>query len=312
MDADVYSHHASLRNVLLAYSKYDPTIKFYTIPDQNESELPPLDQAARGMGCVVMALLNHCKDDEVSTFWILVSLIENYDMRQFFQQGMPGITLYGEVLEQFSEMFVPQVLQAMQSLDISYIDFFMEWAKTLWSSQIPIEHYEEFLTNFLKHGWSYFFRVSLTVLACLQQEIVSVASRPKTSLKARRAEVLALLRFTPFVPPEEQDDWSGIENFRNLNETTSYMGENFDDADDDCSRQFDNHLQIKQKPPGDFASKNTPKPIQIFRPPSDHDEEFSDIDEAGSSQGGFFSKFKQIIGLGPNSEDRERKARVKK
>ena len=57
----------ALRNVLIAYSRYDKTIGY-----------------VQGMNLIVGAILFHCRGDEVSTFWIFVSLIENYEMRQIY------------------------------------------------------------------------------------------------------------------------------------------------------------------------------------------------------------------------------------
>ena len=37
------------------------------------------------MNLIVGAILFHSRGDEVSTFWIFVSLIENYEMRQIYQ-----------------------------------------------------------------------------------------------------------------------------------------------------------------------------------------------------------------------------------
>ena len=65
--AQLSSLKSSLRNVLVAYSRYDPSIRF--------------EPATIGMGLVVAVILYHTQGDEVGTFWILVSLIENYDMR---------------------------------------------------------------------------------------------------------------------------------------------------------------------------------------------------------------------------------------
>jgi hypothetical protein len=58
---------SSLKNVLIAYSRYDPSIRF--------------DSSTIGMGLIVAVILYHTQGDEVATFWVLVSLIENYDMR---------------------------------------------------------------------------------------------------------------------------------------------------------------------------------------------------------------------------------------
>jgi hypothetical protein len=51
--------------VILAYSRYDDTIN-----DRDED-----------MARVVTTVVQNCSGDEVSSFWILVSLIENYDLR---------------------------------------------------------------------------------------------------------------------------------------------------------------------------------------------------------------------------------------
>lgn len=65
---------SALRNVLIAYSRYDKSIGY-----------------VQGMNLLVGAILFHCKGDEVSSFWIFVSLIENYEMRQIYQTGLPGL-----------------------------------------------------------------------------------------------------------------------------------------------------------------------------------------------------------------------------
>lgn len=62
---DILKH--ALRNVLIAYSRYDKSIGY-----------------VQGMNLIVGAILFHCRGDEVSTFWIFVSLIENYEMRQIY------------------------------------------------------------------------------------------------------------------------------------------------------------------------------------------------------------------------------------
>jgi len=54
-------------------------------------------------------ILLNCQGDEVSTFWILISLVENYEMRSFHQKGLPGVALYGEVLHHLIEVHLPAV-----------------------------------------------------------------------------------------------------------------------------------------------------------------------------------------------------------
>lgn len=93
IDNELLKTFQGLKNILLAYSNHDQSINL-------------LD---KGMGQLIAAIVHHCKGDEVSTFWILVSLIENYDMRKFFQPGLPGIALYGECLSKLIERHLPEL-----------------------------------------------------------------------------------------------------------------------------------------------------------------------------------------------------------
>ncbi len=83
--------------------------------------------------CQVIASILYHTHDEVSTFWITISLIENYDMRQFYQKGMPGITLYGEVLSALLDLFLPELNEIFRKYDISYNDFFEMWVTSLFT-----------------------------------------------------------------------------------------------------------------------------------------------------------------------------------
>jgi len=81
LEATEMLKHA-LRNVLIAYSRYDKSIGY-----------------VQGMNLIAGAILFHCQGDEVSAFWIFVSLIENYEMRQIYQKGLPGLDQHGEVVQ---------------------------------------------------------------------------------------------------------------------------------------------------------------------------------------------------------------------
>jgi hypothetical protein len=86
-------YHQACSNVILAYSRYDDSI----------------DDTQEDLARVVVSLVTNCSGDEVSSFWILVSLIENYELRQFYQEGLPGVVLYGEVLSTLLDNHLPLV-----------------------------------------------------------------------------------------------------------------------------------------------------------------------------------------------------------
>ena len=116
----------------------------------------------------MMSVLYHTRD-EVSTFWILSSLVENYELRQFYQRGMPGIAIYGEVLASLIEQYLPQLGEVLRRHQITYFDFFETWASSLFTNEVPVDLTLQIVASFLKDGWAFFFRVCLTVLSCLQR-----------------------------------------------------------------------------------------------------------------------------------------------
>ena len=61
-----------MENVLIAYSKYDNQIGY-----------------VQGMNFVVAALLYHCSED--ITFWLFVSLLEDFEIRDVYLAGLPGL-----------------------------------------------------------------------------------------------------------------------------------------------------------------------------------------------------------------------------
>lgn len=69
----------SLSRVLLAFSKYDNTIGY-----------------VQGMNFIVGSLLMHCTEE--ITFWLFVSLIEDYQMRDIYQPELPGLYKHISIL----------------------------------------------------------------------------------------------------------------------------------------------------------------------------------------------------------------------
>ncbi len=66
--------------MLLAFSKYDSTIGY-----------------VQGMNFVVASLLLHCSEE--ITFWLLISLVEDYDMRNIYRPEVPGLYQHCFLLE---------------------------------------------------------------------------------------------------------------------------------------------------------------------------------------------------------------------
>ena len=72
-----------------------------------------------------------------------MSLIENYDMRQFYQAGIPGHILFGEVLASLLDRYLPGFAGCLKRQGITYSDFFESdggsWISRLYAGIIPSE-----------------------------------------------------------------------------------------------------------------------------------------------------------------------------
>jgi hypothetical protein len=126
------------------------------------------------------AILLNCQGDEVSTFWILISLIENYEMRSFYQKGLPGVALYGEVLDHLIDVHLPAVAYIFKQYHIVYFDYFDTWVKELFMRKVPRSLQANFIGNFLKDSWPYFYRVCLSLIQSLQGQIVLMTEQSKS------------------------------------------------------------------------------------------------------------------------------------
>lgn len=68
-----------MRRVLTAFSNYDLQVDY-----------------VQGMNFIVGALLYHA--NEVMTFWLFVSLIEDCEMRDIYMAGLPGLFKHSHII----------------------------------------------------------------------------------------------------------------------------------------------------------------------------------------------------------------------
>jgi hypothetical protein len=80
----------SLTRVLRAFHKYDSRIGY-----------------VQGMNFIVGSLLLHCAEE--ITFWLFVSLIDDYQMREIFKPQIPGLYMHVGILEHLMEQHLPRL-----------------------------------------------------------------------------------------------------------------------------------------------------------------------------------------------------------
>ena len=110
----------SLGRVLLAFSKYDNTIGY-----------------VQGMNFIVGSLLMHCSEEVA--FWLFVSLIEDYEMRDIYMPSLPGLTKHGQLLEHLLEDKLPALFKHLQEHDVRIEMYASHWIFALYSDIIPTD-----------------------------------------------------------------------------------------------------------------------------------------------------------------------------
>ena len=139
----------SLQRVLQAFSKYDPAIGY-----------------VQGMNFIVASFLLHCSEEV--TFWLFVSLIEDYEMRDIYMDGLPGHIKHSTLIEQLMELHLPELLFHLRENGMGIEIFATDWYFTLFAKVIPTHQMHAFFNAFFQRGWCFFHKFALAFLRILQ------------------------------------------------------------------------------------------------------------------------------------------------
>ena len=142
-------------NVLLAFSKYDHTIGY-----------------VQGMNHIVELLVRHCSEEVA--FWLFVSLVEDFDLRSIYQAGLPGLYKHVAVVERLVQDFLPHLHEHLEKSKITPIMFASNWLFTLFCNTIPLEVAHNFVSQFFKQGWVFFYQFTLCYLQAIQSRVLSL------------------------------------------------------------------------------------------------------------------------------------------
>ena len=89
-----FGSQRALYNVLKAYAIYDPEVGY-----------------CQGMSAIVALLLLYFGEEE--SFWILVKLLQDFQMREYYKPGMVGLTKSFKILEELVLKKSPSVYQKL-------------------------------------------------------------------------------------------------------------------------------------------------------------------------------------------------------
>ena len=134
-----------LENVLRAFSNYDNSIKY-----------------CQGMNFIVGFFLYH--SEEHIAFWLFVSLIEEYDLRNVFIDNFPGLKLHVKNIEAILQNEYPIYWENFENFGIKVEIFLVEWLFSLFSCLIPLELQIDFYKGFFSQGWIFFYKMCISII----------------------------------------------------------------------------------------------------------------------------------------------------
>ena len=136
---------AKLKNVLRAFSNYEPNLKYY-----------------QGMNFIVGFFLFHC--DEHIAFWLFVSLFEEYDYRAIFVDNFSGLKFHVTKVKSILEKYSPKLYEDLVKCGVTFEIFMIEWLYCLFSSIIPLELQMSFYKGFFCQGWKFFYKMCISII----------------------------------------------------------------------------------------------------------------------------------------------------
>lgn len=140
--------------MLLAFTKYDSTVGY-----------------VQGMNFVVAALLLHCAEE--IAFWLFVSIIEDYEMRDIYRPRLPGLYKHTQIINMLMFTNVRQIYQHFVINGIRVEMFATNWIFTLFASIVPINQMGMIFDEFFRSSWIFVYKLALHLLRSNEKSILA-------------------------------------------------------------------------------------------------------------------------------------------
>ena len=142
-----------LKRVLLAFSRYDPNLGY-----------------VQGMNFIVGSLLYHANEE--IAFWMFVTLIEEFELRDIYEPNLPGLYKHCFVLDTMIKQHLPELFTHFQTHNILVEMYASDWIFCLFSNIVPLNLTSDFYDCFFLQGWSYFYKFSLSMLGVFKDKLL--------------------------------------------------------------------------------------------------------------------------------------------
>ena len=80
----------------------------------------------QGMNFVAGAFLIHC--EESIAFWLVIELLERFEMREVYADGLKGMYRHSGIFEILLKKYLPAVYTHLEEVDVKVEMFMSDWA----------------------------------------------------------------------------------------------------------------------------------------------------------------------------------------
>ena len=107
----------------------------------------------------------HCTD--TLAFWLFVELIEECELRDIYQIGLPGLHKHSYIINMLVTAHLPELSAHFEEHNVQPQMYASDWIFSLFSSVLPETNSKvtaSFFTQFFKYKWEFFYKLVLSIL----------------------------------------------------------------------------------------------------------------------------------------------------
>jgi hypothetical protein len=129
----------------------------------------------QGMNFVAATLLVNMAMNECDSFWVFMSILENFHFKHLFAPDVPLLPLRMFHFSRLVRAHLPQVWHHLNSHTFTGVEIFAnQWIMTLFAYYLEPEILGRVWDLFFLLGWKYLFQLGLTILSLLEPHLCAM------------------------------------------------------------------------------------------------------------------------------------------
>ena len=143
-----------LLNVLMAFSWVKPSIGY-----------------CQGLNFLAAVIVKVAVDEETA-FWVLVGMVDKWNMENMYTPGVPDLALREYQLNHYFQTILPDLYTHFRKLGVTNGFFISRWFMTLFSTYLPLEVFLPIWDCFFMEGWKVVIKVSMHLLKQIRSTLL--------------------------------------------------------------------------------------------------------------------------------------------